>query len=242
MARSYQFHRIENFPIPPRRGASLKTHTQLTLLTDGDDTAHSEIRFTGESDFPEFLKYFVRHEVVEKRKVRFMQEDRNEVIFVEEFHLYLPPNRKYLFAETAAHYSNELLKRIYLKDSSFSYTLREVDLLKLRKELQGNIRGGWFRNLQIEDVSTAGIFGATVGDSDEWQHYEDSGKLSALVLEFKHKGTWHSTNISSNGAITLYASYSEKDALELVEVINDIVNRFSTELPPKPRKGSKKKE
>ena len=144
MARSYQYHRVESFPVHATKGATLKTRTQFGLPVHGDDTAHSEIRFTGESDFPEFLKYFVRHEVSEKRKVRFQQEDRNEVIFVEEFHLFLPPNQK-----CSSPYLHQVRKgpaaEVAAAKPSFVYTIRDVDLLGFRNKLQAQIRGGWFR-------------------------------------------------------------------------------------------------
>jgi hypothetical protein len=244
MARSYQYHGIENFPVLAKLGEVWQSVTQLALpLPNGDDQAHSNIKFVGQSDYGEYLKFFVRHEIVEQRKVRFAQEDRNQVIFIEEFHLYIPPNLTYLFAETPSRSARELLKRIKTSHPEFDYTLREVNLLELRQKLHAHVRGGWFKELEIADVSTAAIFGANVGDSEEWQKYEDAGALSALVLEFKHRGASHSVNISSNGAITLYSNYSEKDAIELVEMINDLVMKFSVDMSPiKPRKHSKQKE
>lgn len=244
MARSYQYHGVENFPVPAKLGSTWQSVTQLALpLPNGDDQAHSNIRFVGQSDYDEYLKYFVRHEIVEQRKVRFAQEDRNQVIFIEEFHLYLPPNSTYLLAETASRSSRELLKRIKASSPDFNYTLREVDLLKLRQKLHAHVRGGWFRELEIADVATAAIFGGNVGESEEWQRYEDAGTLSALVMEFTHRGITHSVNISSGGAITLYSNYSEKDGLELVELINNIVMKYSEERSPvKPRKHSKQIE
>lgn len=241
MARSYQYHGISKFPVDARLGETLQTVTQLTYLADGDDGAHSEIRFVGESDHPEFWKYFVRHETVENRKVRFEQKDRNQVIFVEEFHLYIPPNFSYLYVDATGKSARELLKRIQIASPGFTYTLREINLFELRQKLHANVRGGWFKELDIVDVSTAAIFGANVGESDEWQRYEGAGKLSALVLEFKHQGVHHSVNVSLNGSITLYANYSERDSLDLVELINNIVMKFSEEFAPRSRRGSKKK-
>lgn len=244
MARSYQYHGIEYFPVPTDLGSTWQTVTQLALpLPNGDDEAHSRIRFVGQSDYEEYLKYFVRHEIVEQRKVRFAQEDRNQVIFVEEFHLYLPPNFTYLLADTSLRSSRELLKRIRSSAPEFNYTVRDVNLFDLRQKLHANVRGGWFKELEIVDVSTAAIFGSNVGESEEWQRYEGAGTLSALVLEFKHRGIAHSVNISAHGSITLYSNYSEKDAIELVEFINGIVIKFSEESSPiKPRKRSKQKE
>jgi hypothetical protein len=244
MAHAYQYHGIENFPVSATLGNTWQTVTQLALpLPNGDDEAHSKIKFVGQSDYSDYSKYFVRHEIVEQRKVRFAQEDRNQVIFIEEFHLYIPPNATYLLAETTSRSSGELLKRIRASAHDFSYTVRSVNLFDLRQKLRGHVRGGWFKELDIADVSTAAIFGANVGDSEEWQRYEGAGTLSALVLEFRHRGITHSVNISSHGSITLYSNYSEKDALELVEFINDIVMKFSEESSPiKPRKHSKQKE
>ena len=151
----------------------------------------------------------------------------------------------YLWADTKSSYCNELLKRIRNGSPGFVFYNRTVDLQEMRAKLQGNVRGGWFRNLEIADVSTAAIFGANVSESEEWHRYEDSGTLSALVMEFTYRGGKHSVQITKNGTITLYGNYQERDSLDLVDTINNIVNQFSEDIPvgsKKPREDSKKTE
>jgi hypothetical protein len=236
MAKSYQYHQIEEFPVLPEKGAEWQSDTQLALLAGEDDTAHSIVRFLGESDSKYFYRYFVKHETLQKRKIRFANEERSQVIFIEEFHLYIPEPLNYLWAETKAPYCNELLKRIKTNSPGFLYYNRIVDLHEMRSKLRGNVRGGWFRELEIADVSTAAIFGANVSESEEWQHYEDAGILSALVLEFTYRGGKHSVQITRNGTITLYGTYQERDSLELVDTINDIVNKFADDIPASTKK------
>ena len=133
------------------------------------------------------------------------------------------------------------MKRIHEKDYTFQYSLREVDLQKLKDENHPHVRGGWFRDLEMDDVSTAAIFGANVSDSDEWDKYETSGTLSSLVIEFAYQGNRHSVNISASGAITLYSNYDEAQSLDLVEKFNDLAMKYQTEYDPKLKKGSRKK-
>ena len=242
MPRPFQYHAIENFPIEPKPRSTWQTHTQLALPEEeGDDSAHSTIKFVGHSIYNDYLKYHVHHETEKTSWLRVANMERRKAIFIEEFHIYLPPNSSYILVETTAKNSRELLKRIKQKDSRFQYKLREVDLLAMKNQTQ-HVRGGWFRDLDIADVSTAAIFGNNVGDSDEWERYETSGKLSSLVIEFSYQGEHHSVNISASGAITLYSNYDEASALALVEKFNDIAMKFQKEIDPRPRKDSKRIE
>jgi hypothetical protein len=136
-----------------------------------------------------------------------------------------------------------MLRRIKATNPNFLYFNREINLQELKKQFEDTIRGGWFSNLEIADVQTAAIFGSNVGDSEEWLKYSKNGVISALVLQMSYRGLLKSILISKNGAIVLYQKSTEVDSLEFIEAINDIVNRFSTELPGiRNRQDSKKKE
>jgi len=241
--KPYQYHRIEGkFPVPTTPGAEWESIKQLGLADkNGDDGASSKITYLGVSTYNKYHKFAVRHETIKDCWIRVAREDRKRAIFIEEFNIYMPPNKTYLLVNSSHKISRELLKRIRDKVSNFEYLVREIDLQKLKEKNHPQVRGGWFRDLEIDDVSTAAIFGSNVSDSDEWDKYESSGTLSSLVVEFSRLGKKHSINISANGAITLYSNENEKEALTMVEMFNDIVMKYQTEYDVK-KKGSKTKE
>lgn len=242
MPRPYQYYPIENFPIPAKPHSTWETFSQLGLPEEkGDDSAHSTIKFEGYSPYLDYLKYHVHHETDKPTWLRYSRDERRRAIFIEEFHMFLPPNLSYMFIDTTVKSSRDLLKRIKQKDPNFQYKLREVDLLAMKETQSQHVRGGWFRELDIADVSTAAIFGDNVGESDEWEKYETKGKLSSLVIEFSYLGEHQSVIIGSSGAITLYSNYDESSSLKLVEKFNNIAMRFQTEIDPKSRKDSRKK-
>lgn len=241
MPSSFQYYPTNNFPMLPEKGREWNTNRQMTLPDENiADDAQSIIKYSGISDYQSYHKYYVRHETLKETWIRIDKEDRKKVIFVEEFYIFTPPNFSYAIIKTKNKLANELLKRIHDKNLSFEYSLREVDLMQLKNNLQPHVRGGWFRDLEIEDVSTAAIFGTNVSDSDEWDKYASAGTLSSLVIEFRHKGAPHSVNIGQTGSITLYSNYDDVYALDLVEKFNGIVMRYQKDIQIKHQKGSKK--
>lgn len=241
MPSSYQYYPINNFPMLPERGREWSTNRQMTLPDENiADDAQSIIKYSGISEYQDYHKYYVRHETLKETWIRIDKEDRKKVIFVEEFYIFTPPNFSYTIIKAKNKITNELMRRIHIKHPDFEYSLREVDLMQLKNNLHPQVRGGWFRDLEIEDVSTAAIFGTNVSDSDEWDKYSSFGTLSSLVIEFKHRGEQHSVNISLIGSITLYSNYDEAFALDLVERFNSVVMRYQKEVQIKPQKGSRK--
>ena len=155
--------------------------------------------------------------------VRFEHVVRPNYIAIEEFHLFIPLNQSYLYATVNTHVCNELLKRVKASRNLVSYSTHEVDLAGIKTLFLSEVRGGWFKYLKIADVSAAAIFGSNVGDSDDWLRYENSGEISALMVEFKDDGVKHSVQITRTGTIVLFENFSESYALDFLERVNDVV-------------------
>jgi hypothetical protein len=241
MAIPFQYHPITNFPVDPIIGTGWNSKTQFILPDESvADDAHSTITYVGISPYHDYNKYLVRHEWEKECWIRVDRNDRKKAIFVDEFILFTPPNFSYALIRTSGKIATEFLRRIKSKYGAFSYTLREIDLGKLKEHLHPQVLGGWFRDLDIADVSTAAIFGSNVSESYEWDKYSSNGTLSSLVIEFTHRGDKHSVNISLSGSITLYSNYDESYALELVEKFNDIAMKFQKTIETKHLKGLKK--
>ncbi len=241
MPSPFQFFPTRNFPLLPELGREWSTNQQLILPDEniGED-AQSTIRYNGQSQYKNYHSYNVRHETLKEAWIRIDKTDRKKAIFVEEFAIFSPHDFSFAIIKSKHKIATELLRRISQKFKSFDFSLRSIDLMELKNDLAHHIKGGWFKDLEIEDVSTAAIFGNNVSDSDEWERYTAFGKLSSLVVEFSHNRDKHTVNISQTGAITLYSNYDEVYALGLVEKFNKLVSRYESFIEPKRPKGSKK--
>ena len=99
-------------------------------------------------------------------------------------------------------------------------------MIKLSKANLSNITGGHFNQLTIADVRAASIFGPGVGGSEDWQRYEDSGEISALITNAKFRGASQRTMVTRNGGVVVYSALSERSCLELIEKINDWIGPY----------------
>jgi len=234
LAKAYQYHRIEEFPILPETGSVWEsTHQKAIPESGGDDKAYSLVRFLGESEHSDFYKYFAKHETPKNGKFRFANDVTSKIYVIQEFHLFIPRNLSYFFADTKTTYCKGLIKRLKESHPKFKSIDREIDLFRLGETINCEVVGGWFKKLQIADVSTAAIFGPTVDESEDWKRYANSGKLSALNINFPINGVMHSIQITHSGSIVLLQNYSEIDSLGILEKINDTLMKFANEIEEK---------
>ena len=102
------------------------------------------------------------------------------------------------------------------------------------------VTGGHFRNLKVDKVNAASIFGHDVGESFLWGDFEQKGDLSALIINVLFYNENTSVMITKHGTILLYGTYSESVALELVENINELIAPYCEDVPVSIGKGKKK--
>lgn len=182
MAIAYAYYEVENFP-EMQIGDERQTATQLSFPGD-DDTIHTTIRFLGNSEHKAFSKYRVTHETIKRIKARFQNEYRNQIIAVMEFNLFRAQQASSVLITAKGLLCREMFKRFERAPESFpdfQWLERRVDLAGLGRDLAGGVTGGWFTRRKIADLRSAGIFGPTVAESDEWMRYEQAGDLSSLL-------------------------------------------------------------
>jgi hypothetical protein len=98
-----------------------------------------------------------------------------------------------------------------------AYTSRELDLVALRTRLESRVSGGWFGDMQIARIESAGLFGPDVGKSDEWEHYEQLGHLSAIILEIGYRDKAYKVMLVQDSTVLLYRSLGEVENLAFVK-------------------------
>ncbi len=85
MAVGYKYREIVGFP-NLRIGQEWLSTTQLAMtnLVDNSSKESSLIRLLGDSEHPSFRKYFVHHETVWLKKVKFEDKIRTSVTAIED--------------------------------------------------------------------------------------------------------------------------------------------------------------
>ncbi len=232
MATSFQYREITRF-LDLSVGEEYKTVSQIAYKVNGvdtDDTASSIIKCLGGSIHQDFTKYYVRHECVKPYQVRFDNKFRDNVIVIEEFVLFVPKNRSYVWTNSTSRNCNELLKRIKASENAnkreFNYKKRMVDLPNLTRGVLSHITGGHFTDLKIADVQGASLYGSNVGESEDWQRYESSGAVSAIYLNAEHRGQYRVVMLTKNSTVVIFPHLDEKNSLEVIEKINDLAGQF----------------
>lgn len=229
-AVGYKYFVVPNFPdIDPNQ--PFQTATQLTLLEWGDDTLHSIIRLLGVSEHPGFEKFHIEHETLRALQVRFANERRDQVIAIVRFNMFRSLENGYFWVGTKRTYAMELFANVEKTNPDLEVRTRTVDLAALRQEVI-DVTGGWFKDLQLRGVRAAGIFGPGVGESNEWERYEQAGDLSAVTLDFMYRGEHQSAMVTADGGIVVYASFTEEERLNFLDEVNKAVEPFSTPLEP----------
>jgi len=227
MPRGYKYYEIQNLPVLSVGQVFTTSHQEVLEVAEVETPAHSTLRFIGNSDHPLYEKYFVQHERERNKKVRIGTAIRNRIIEIEEFHLFVPKDRSYVFAGTKETYCDEFFTRLRSSYREFEFRGLRINLAKLRAELEMSVRGGWFKNLTIADVRTAGIFGSKVSESDDWSRYEQSGILSALTLELEMQGIQYNFQLLRDGGTVLYDPLSERDCVEFLQNIRDLIYQYA---------------
>ena len=119
-----------------------------------------------------------------------------------------------------------MVGRLENSKTGFLVQAEEIDLIKLGGDLRERIRGGWFGDLKIADVSTIGMFGSTVGESEEWQRFEQIGQLNAIDLDLDLSGMRLLVKIMSNRGMVTFENLSEGLTLRTLLQIQKELDKY----------------
>lgn len=220
MAVGYQYRLTQNFPELTEHGKTEELTPQQILIGDEYRPATSSITFDRVVSFRQYKKYLVIHETERKIRVRFYGDILNSVIEHMNFELYLAADGSHVLVKTKDTHCDELLRRISETYPSFSYSRREIDLVRMQTEDAPMISGGWFRELQQADLSAAALFGEEVTESIEWERYVAQGQISFLNLTYIDDDASYRVGINKYGGVVIYPSLAEKVQLQLVDIIS----------------------
>lgn len=212
----------------------------------------TELRYLGLSEYTksEILKYQVIHPVGDNfvgtghaedgtsyDLIAVSTEETFNIFKTDDNFLYITGSRKAILE----HGIKRLIGGTYSfqEEQRFKSKGVKLNLTSLKEELEADVlaqvKGGWWRDLQIADVEVAYLGGGTVTESQNWTNYEDSeGIISALRLDFP--------NVMDNGEeilkilltkegnLVVYKDIAdEKELLEVAVSIFDLASKHIIE-------------
>lgn len=213
MAVGFGIADVTGFPVE-------RWQTSQQRAIDGDDAVTTIVEPVSGWSHPDFKKFEVVHESRLYFEGRFRNEPINSVVRKYRFDVYLDSEGRTAFVHATKRLWHEAFRRIERdQHSTFRWTEREIDLIALREKLEPRIGGGWFGNMKIAKVETAGIFGPNVATSDEWERYEQTGRLSAIIIDFTFGDNDHKLMLSDDSTIVIYRELGEIENLAFVKTI-----------------------
>lgn len=226
-ARGYQYYEVDSFP-DWEVGHRFETIYQQSMLMGMVDEAPKTIITTvGLADHQDFKKYHVMHETYQKVRGRYRNEPIKVYIAQVEFHIYYHSAIRMMLVDAPRKLCKEMVDRLEKSKLKFLVIPRSIDLIRLGNDLRESIRGGWFGNLKVADVSTIGLFGSTVGESAEWDRYEQLGTLKTIDLALEIEDQMIRVKIMLNRGIVLFESFSESEALELILQLQKLLDAYA---------------
>jgi hypothetical protein len=214
-AKGYQYYEVNSYP-DWNDGYVFRTTHQETISGDFDIAPQTVITAVGIADLPSFKKYHVLHETYQKVRGRYKNEPITGYIAQVEFHIYYHTEQKRLLIDTPRNICREMVDRLEKSDIDFLVIPHKIDLSKLGIDLSDRVRGGWFGELKVADVSTIGLFGPTVGESEEWEKYDQVGTLRAIDVELDSISEKLLVKIMAHRGIVLFENLTESQSLERV--------------------------
>ena len=225
-AKGYQYYEVDSFPEWDDGFVFETTHQDSLFVDIVDEAPRTVITAVGLADHPDFRKYHVMHETFQKVRGRYRNEPITGYVAQLDFHIYYHPQTRRMFVDTKRRICKEMVNRLEKSDIDFLVIPRRVDLVRLGSDLRANIRGGWFGDLKVADVSTIGLFGPTVGESSEWDRYEQVGRLKAIDLELDIGGRRTVVKVMADRGIVLFGTFVERDALRLLLVLQEELDAY----------------
>lgn len=222
MPVAFQIYATDEFPAQARFG----TEVQLSLLADIDynvEVTKTQVVRSESQPIEGLVRFDALHEFVFHLEYpgRARGKTFREFVAPYKFPLYLgdPTSSvgfRPLLVRTKKKVAADFVARLNGNVKEFAARPTAVDFAQLRPRLD-LIRGAWFGAMRERNISSTGVFGHHVDQSDEFQHAETIGELRNLVVEFPLEGVPHTVMLSAGGALVLYNAYpTEVDELAVV--------------------------
>jgi len=216
--QSYSIFTFECFP----ERANIETTTQINAL----GYTPLVTKFEYSHDVGNFEKYNVRHfQEVKFTGTPYSHGDRiDEVTELYTFDAYIQRQLQMLLMRYNKKISNTAVKRLSNDNPQFRFERQQLDLKRLIQEFK-TVYGTYFRNIQVPNVRSGALFGPDVDRSQLFRHLKSIGSISHIRTVVDLEGIEYNVGISSDYTITIYASYSEREELKVIQFLKDILDK-----------------
>lgn len=221
MPFSYRYFKCEDLP-ELGIGDSI-THQAQESIPGFNHEAHSVLTYARRADHADFERYECVHQEQRNVDAIFGQEHVSHAIFNERFDAFYSRSGSYFVVLNDRKKSKPFFDRLSRATPPVGAVPGQLDLHEVMK--LGNTTGGWFSDVRISGVQSAGLFGSDdIGDSGEWARYSSEADMTAVYIRVSSRaGAVKPVMITRERAIVIQKDEGEKDNLDLVAFLNDTV-------------------
>jgi hypothetical protein len=220
MPTSYRYFSCADLPrLEP--GESI-THQAQASIPGFDHEAHSTLTLARRSDHGDFLRFECVHQEQRNVDAIFEQREVRQAIFNERFEAFYNSEKLYFLVRNDRKKSKSFFDRLSrARPVPVEATPGALDLQEVMR--LGQTTGGWFANVRLSGVQSAGLFGHDdIGTSDEWARYSAESDMSAVYVRVESRaGSVLPVMITRDRAVIVQKDVGERENLDLVAHLND---------------------
>lgn len=224
MPISYRYFSCDE--VPDLDVGECVTHQVQTSLSGFNHEARSSLTYVRPSDHRDFRRYDCVHQ--EERNVDAIvnQQEVHLLLFNERFQAFYNPADRYFVVQADKRRTMAFFERLSRATPPIRATPGKLDLQRVME--LGQTTGGWFSNVRITGVKSAGLFGAEdIGDSPEWERYSSEADMSAVYVKVESRaGSVKQVMITKDRVVLVMRDEGEGDNLDLVAHLNEAFMRL----------------
>lgn len=221
MPFSYRYYACDDMP-DLGIGDSI-THQAQASIPGFDHEAHSTLTYARRADHPDFQRFDCVHQEQRTVDAIFEQREVHRAIFNERFNAFYNSDQHYFVVQNDRSKSKAFFDRLSrARPQPINAMPGQLDLHAVMK--LGQTTGGWFANVRLTGVQSAGLFGhEDIGSSDEWARYSAEADMSAVYVKVESRaGAITPVMITKDRAVIVQRDGGEKDNLDLVAHLNEV--------------------
>jgi hypothetical protein len=220
MPISFRYFRCGDLP-ELELDQEISSVTQLAIPT-WDPEAHSTLHYLGLSTHHDFERYECIHQSEREVDALYREQEIRVLLFNLRFTAYYNRLAQYFLLQAGKRESRDFFLRLQTASPAIHAKAGKLNLALIQN--LGDTTGGWFGNLKIENVSSAGIFGTDeIVGSNEWARYSNVGEISALNMRLASRsGITRSVQVTRDRLVLLMQGTDERDNLDFVAHLNEL--------------------
>lgn len=221
MPISYRYFACDD--MPALNIGEVISHQAQASIPGFDHEAHSTLTYARRADHPDFQRYDCVHQEQRDVDAIFEQKEVHRAIFNERFNAFYNPEGHYFLLQNDRKKSKSFFDRLSRAHPHPVHAVPgQLDLHEVMK--LGQTTGGWFANVRLSGVQSAGLFGHDdIGSSEEWARYSAEADMSAVYIRVESRaGGITPVMVTKDRAVVVQRDGGEKDNLDIVAHLNEV--------------------